>query len=115
MKQSLLHLALFLGPIASFAQSTPPPAYEFMTVVDVEFWGKGMAKLLFAPAFRGTAQLPLESLPIATAGDQYFSVQQHNLQLVNRYLGEVTATGWELVHVSGGEHKTCYLFRKSKP
>ena len=112
--KTLLLAALLSLPIASLAQSAKPPVYEFLTVVDSEAQGSSWAKLLFAPAFQGKSQVQLEHLPGTTSGDKYLAVQQQNLQLVNQYLGEVTAAGWELVHVFGGEMKTSYLFRKEK-
>lgn len=90
-----------------------PPVYEFLTVLDSESQAKNMAKIVFAPPFQGKSEIQLEVLP-GTISGKYMSIHQQNLQVVNQQLSDLTAAGWELVHVSGDGGETYYLFRKVK-
>jgi hypothetical protein len=94
-------------------QMAPVLAYEFLTIVDSESVVKPQAKLFFAPAFQGRSEIPLAELP-NPASAKYLPTYQQNQQIVVHQLGELTAAGWELVHVSYGQERNQYLFRKAK-
>jgi hypothetical protein len=117
MKHLLFAFALLGAPLASLAQAAPPVSttYEFLTVAEIESPSSGLAKILFAPAFQGRSELPLENLPMALS-IKYPIIYQRNLQMVNRQLEAVTADGWELMHVSSNTATTGheYLFRRPK-
>ena len=116
MNHLLLAWVLLGAPLACRAQVAPPTTYEFLTLLEMESQFNDFSKILFAPAFQGKAEVPLERLPINTASsDKYMTAQRQNLETVNRQLEALTAAGWELVHVSAGEHTHEYLFRRRKP
>lgn len=115
----LLFACTLLVNSAALAQ-TAPPAYDFLTVAELEASISPAAKILFSPAFAGKTELPLEALPgtgLLGAG-KAATIYQRNLEAVNQQLAAVTAAGWELVQVSptnnfvGEGH--IYLFRRIK-
>ncbi|WP_139361881.1 hypothetical protein [Hymenobacter sp. CRA2] len=112
MKALLITAGLLLsGATASFAQTAP--AYEFMTVLESESQMGGQAKIIFAPAFQGKSEMPLEELP-GGVSNKYHTVLRKNMEVVNQQLSGITVAGWELVHVSTDRMGTQYLFRKAK-
>lgn len=130
----LLALAL-LGATASagHAQSRPaaPAAagsYQYLqmtTIESVVAGGLGRSRVLFTPDFKGTKEAQMENL-FSLTGINIKNVQA-NEETILRYLGEVTADGWELVQTvpltqtltsagstNQGIFMTRYLFRKAR-
>jgi hypothetical protein len=114
MNYFLLAWALLGASLACRAQAVPPVTYEFLTLLESESSNSGLAKILFAPAFQGKTEVPLESLPNPLAKN-YIVAYRQNVETVNRQLEAITAAGWELVHVSTDERAHEYLFRRRKP
>jgi hypothetical protein len=113
MKAFLLAAGLLCSAGHAQAQAAPLPAYEFLTVVDNESIVKRASKLVFAPAFQGRSEIQLAELP-NPGSEKDLATYQQNQQLVVQQLGELTTAGWELVHVSYGQERNQYLFRKVK-
>ncbi|MGI4867580.1 MAG: hypothetical protein ACRYFZ_26910 [Janthinobacterium lividum] len=113
MKHLLLALALLLA-IPALAQTTAPTTYEFLTVVESQSQQGSFAKILFAPAFQGKTELPLQELPGTAAGGKYIATYRQNIETVNQQLETVTSAGWELVHTSSIDRGHTYLFRRRK-
>lgn len=115
MNYLLLAWVLLGAPLACRAQAAPPTTYEFLTLLESESQASGLAKILFAPAFQGKTEVPLERLPSTASSDKYMATHRQNVETVNRQLEAITAAGWELVHVSADERAHEYLFRRRKP
>ena len=114
MNYFLLAWVLLGAPLACRAQAAVPTTYEFLTLLESESQASGLAKIVFAPAFQGKNEVPLESLPNVISKN-YLATHRQNLETVNRQLEAITAAGWELVHVSTDERAHEYLFRRRKP
>jgi hypothetical protein len=120
----LLSAGLLLsGPVphAQAAVPTVAPAahgYDFLTVTSMESSTKSVAKILITPAFQGKSEIQLEDFGGFSA-EKNLSKLQHNTQLVNQQLSDLTTAGWELVQAYPftsvpGLFTTRYLFRKAK-
>ena len=79
---------------------------------------KAVAKILIMPAFQGKSEIQLEDFGGFSA-EKNLAKLQHNTELVNQQLSELTVAGWELVQAypfasMPGLFTTRYLFRKAK-
>jgi hypothetical protein len=121
MKHLLLAIA-FLLTFPALAQTTSPLAYDFLTVLEIESpYPVPASSLSFVPASQGLAPIKLEQL-FAPYSDKYMPAYLRNLEVVNQQLSSLTASGWELMHVSNmagwstlqsvAGHE--YLFRRLK-
>jgi hypothetical protein len=109
---------LLLGTPAAFAQVPAPHGYDFLTLTSMESSTKSVAKILITPAFQGKTEIQLEDFGGFSA-EKNLGKLQHNIELVNQQLTELTAAGWELVQAYPftsvpGLFTTRYLFRKAK-
>ena len=112
-------LAALSHPVA--AQASRPAVYEFMTLSLVESPYAVDTRLLLTPAFKGQSEVKLEEVYNLSA-NKYREHLQHNTQLVNATLGELSEAGWELFNVqastvgsTAAASVTRYLFRKPRP
>lgn len=119
---SLCRLALstflLLGTPSAFAQALAPHGYDFLTLTSMESSTKSVAKILITPAFQGKSEIQLEDFGGFSA-EKNLAKLQHNTELVNQQLSDLTAVGWELVQAYPftsipGLFTTRYLFRKAK-
>jgi hypothetical protein len=115
MNYIFLAWVLLGAPLACRAQTGPPATYKFLTLLESESQANDFSKILFAPAFQGKTEVPLERLPGTTSSSRYMAARRQNSEAVNRQLEAITAAGWELVHVSADERAHEYLFRRRKP
>ena len=84
-----------------------------MLAVEIESQAANAAKIIFAPAFQGKTELPLEALP-GPFSSKYWLTYQHNLDVVTQQLQAATAVGWELADTSTNSAGHKYLFRRPK-
>jgi hypothetical protein len=122
MKTLLLAVAL-LAAVPAFAQTNSQPAYDFLTVLEIESpYPIPASSISFVPTSQGLTQIKLEQLPGNPYSDKYLPAYLRNLEIVNRQLSNLTASGWELVHASNttaatGVEKIAgheYIFRRLK-
>lgn len=123
MRASSISLLLALGSHAAAAQMLPAAngqPLDFMTLTSIEAPTKKMAKLLFAPAFKGRTEVQLESVGALSTATLLEQLRQNN-ETLTRALGELSAAGWELIQVSPAPltvdkdvFVTRYLLRKAK-
>jgi len=120
LSSALLSASLLRSP-AACAQVIAPAAtsathgYDFLTMSTAE-GTKGLSYILFAPAFQGKNELPLEAINVIGV-EKYKEHIRQNEQLINEQLSALTVAGWELVSVQTETLLTngrCYLFRKAK-
>ncbi|RZL12628.1 MAG: hypothetical protein EOO62_10540 [Hymenobacter sp.] len=117
----LFGTALLLASPAAHAQLASPSGataahgYDFLTVTTSE-GNKALSFILFAPAFQGKTEIPLET--VVVLGTEKFKERvNQNAQLINEQLSALTVAGWELVQVyttTIPENGSRYLFRKAK-
>ena len=118
--------------LISFAFAPPARAqakggYQFLQMTTIESivpGGLGRSRVIFSPEWRGTKESNMENL-FSLLGINMGNLRS-NEELILRYLGEITADGWELfqttpltqtVQGTGGQSQqgifmTRYLFRK---
>ncbi|WP_400193423.1 hypothetical protein [Hymenobacter sp. B81] len=95
------------------------------TIESIVAGGLGRSRVIFTPEFKGTKEAQMENL-FSLTGINIKNVQA-NEETILRYLGEITAEGWEMFQVipltqtltSGGTtgqgiFMTRYMFRKAK-
>jgi len=87
MKTTLLGLSLLVATTAH-AQLGTPTNYEFMRVTEIEKAGED-CRILFAPAFQGKTEVPLERLPGIPYTEKYYVAYRHNSEIVTRQLERV--------------------------
>lgn len=116
--------ALFLAGAAKPVAAQTNPAnftYQHMTTIEsVVGGGFGRSKMLFTPAYKGTAEAPLENL-FSLTGINMSNIQK-NEETIQRTLQTMSSDGFELVHTipltssiqNGGIFMTRYIFRKPK-
>ena len=113
-----LSASLLLATPAVFAQVVPPHGYDFLTLTSMESSAKSAAKILLTPAFQGKSEIQLEDFG-GFSIEKNLAKLQHNTELVNQQLSNLTAAGWELVQAypvtSTNLLTTRYLFRKARP
>lgn len=118
---SLVLALLATRPYFATAQTSRPVVYEFMTLTLVESPYAVDTRLLLTPAFKGQTEFKLEEVYNLSA-NKYREHLQHNTQLVNQYLSELSEAGWELFNVqastvgsTAAASVTRYLLRKPRP
>jgi len=119
LSSALLSASLLHSPLAC-AQVVVPAAtathgYDFLTMTAAE-GAKGLSFILFAPAFQGKTDIPLEAINVVGT-EKYKERIRQNGQLINEQLSALTLAGWELVSIYTTATLTnsrCYLFRKAK-
>ncbi len=114
----LLLVLLSLGVCTpAAAQTSPPRAYDFLTVITLESQAKAYSRIIITPAFEGKSEVQLEDFG-ALSGSKNLEKIQRNTLLVNQQLTALTVGGWELVQVypvaETGILTTRYLFRKPR-
>ena len=92
--------------------------YDFLTVTSMESGAKSLAKILIVPAFQGKSEIQLEDFG-GFSTEKNIAKLQHNTDLIQQQLSELTVAGWELVQTypfisSPSLVTTRYLFRKAK-
>ena len=117
--------ALLLFVSLGAAAQTGRVTYDFMTVSVIKSPYKNDCYLLLTPAFQGKSEIKLEE-EYDLSSDRYRANLQHNIELLNGTLGELSAAGWDLVDVHSTEVGaeppglqptatiTRYLLRKAK-
>lgn len=115
--------SLLSSPVAhaQVAVPTTVPAvhgYDFLTVTSMESGAKSLAKLLIVPAFQGKSEIQLEDFG-GFSTEKNIAKLQHNTELIQHQLSDLTVAGWELVQTypfinSPSVVTTRYLFRKAK-
>lgn len=120
-------LAAFAAPHAARAQAKG--GYQFLQMTTIESivpGGLGRSRVLFTPEWKGTKESNMENL-FSLLGINMGNVRS-NEELILRYVGEITADGWELyqttpltqtIQGTGGQSQqgiflTRYLFRKPR-
>ena len=117
--------ALLLFVSLGAAAQTGRVTYDFMTISVIKSPYKNDCYLLLTPAFQGKSEIKLDE-EYNLASDRYRANLQHNIELLNGTLGELSAAGWDLVDVHSTEVGaeppglqptatiTRYLLRKAK-
>jgi len=117
--------ALLLFVSLGASAQTGRVTYDFMTISVIKSPYKNDCYLLLTPAFQGKSEIKLEE-EYNLASDRYRANLQHNIELLNGTLGELSAAGWDLVDVHSTEVGaeppglqptatiTRYLLRKAK-
>ena len=117
--------ALLLFVSLGASAQTGRVTYDFMTISVIKSPYKNDCYLLLTPAFQGKSEIKLDE-EYNLASDRYRANLQHNIELLNGTLGELSATGWDLVDVHSTEVGaeppglqptatiTRYLLRKAK-
>ena len=125
-------LLLATAPLTTLqAQSSPTAStasYQYLqmtTIESVVAGGIGRSRVLFTPSFKGTKEAQMENL-FSLTGINIKNVQT-NEEIIVRYLGEITADGWELIQTipltqtltsagstNQGIFLTRYMFRKPR-
>ena len=117
--------ALLLFVSLGASAQTGRVTYDFMTVSVIKSPYKNDCYLLLTPAFQGKSEIKLAE-EYNLASDRYRANLQHNIELLNGILGELSAAGWDLVDVHSTEVGaeppglqptatiTRYLLRKAK-
>lgn len=124
LSASLLTASLLLGSLVANAQTVgsvgaiASHGYDFLTLTSMESQSKSLSKILITPAFQGKSEIQLEDFGGFSA-EKNLAKLQHNTELVNQQLADLTAAGWELVQAYPftsvpGLVTTRYLFRKAK-
>ena len=117
VRQLLLVLLLLGVYTTAAAQTTPPRAYDFLTVLTLESGTKALSRILITPAFEGKTEVQLEDFGGLSISKNLEKAQRNTL-LVNQQLTALTVGGWELVQVypvaEAGILTTRYLFRKPR-
>lgn len=121
------HLIVFMllpGAGAAWAQAAPH-GYDFLTVAVEYSYNADFARIYFLPAIQDQPEIPLEPGPSSTNvldlmntknQVKYKAAVRRNMELTNKKLAEVTATGWELTQVWQLDRTiTHYLFRRPRP
>lgn len=117
--------ALLLFVSLGASAQTGRVTYDFMTISVIKSPYKNDCYLLLTPAFQGKSEIKLDE-EYNLASDRYRANLQHNIELLNGTLGELSAAGWDLVDVHSTEVGaeppglqptatiTRYLLRKAK-
>jgi hypothetical protein len=122
----LISSSFFARPAAAQAK---PGSYTYMQMTTIESivpGGIGRSRIMFTPEWKGTKESNMENL-FSLLGINMGNVR-FNEEMVIRYMGEITADGWELMQTipltqtiqgTGGQSQqgiflTRYLFRKAK-
>jgi hypothetical protein len=131
----VLAFVLLAGNVTHQAQAqnrpatTPGTAYTYLQMTTIESvvpGGLGRSRVVFTPEWKGTKESNMENL-FSMLGINMGNVRV-NEETILRYMGEITADGWELfqttpltqtVQGTGGQTQqgifmTRYLFRKAK-
>lgn len=120
-------LATFAASRSAVAQAKG--GYQFLQMTTIESivpGGLGRSRVLFTPEWKGTKESSMENL-FSLLGINMGNVRS-NEELILRYVGEITADGWELyqttpltqtIQGAGGQSQqgiflTRYLFRKTR-
>ncbi|WP_310394383.1 hypothetical protein [Hymenobacter sp.] len=123
---TLLLAGLTLTPPARAQAKTGYQFLQMTTIESIVPGGLGRSRVLFTPEWKGTKESNMENL-FSLLGINISNVRV-NEELVIRYLGEITADGWELyqtvpltqtIQGAGGQSQqgiflTRYLFRKAR-
>ena len=111
----LLPSSIARAQVVAPAATTATHGYDFLTMTTSE-GAKGLSFILFAPAFQGKTDVPLETINMIGT-EKYKERLRQNAQLINEQLSALTVAGWELVSVyptATLNNGRCYLFRKAK-
>ena len=124
----LLATAPFTALRAQNSPTASTAAYQYLqmtTIESVVAGGIGRSRVLFTPSFKGTKEAQMENL-FSLTGINIKNVQ-NNEEIIVRYLGEITADGWELIQTvpltqtltnagstNQGIFLTRYMFRKPR-
>lgn len=121
-----LHLARLFFLVCLFGSSRraaaqTAPAYEYLTVVQLEWNGKGNSKLLFIPAVDGKSELPLTDIAsgFQQGSDQYQQTMAQHTLVAMAQLTALSASGWELLGTTATSFgafasSTQYLLRRPR-
>lgn len=120
----LFTTGLLMSSLAAQAQVAAPAGaaaargYDFLTLTSMESGSKVLAKILIVPAFQGKSEIQMEDFGGFSA-EKNLAKLQHNTELIQQQLSELTVAGWELVQTypfisSPNLVTTRYLFRKAK-
>ena len=94
--------ALLLFVSLGASAQTGRVTYDFMTISVIKSPYKNDCYLLLTPAFQGKSEIKLDE-EYNLASDRYRANLQHNIELLNGTLGELSAAGWDLVDVHSTE------------
>lgn len=105
-------------PAAAQTGAPAAPGYSFLTVTTMESTAKSLAKIVITPAFQGKSEIQLEEFS-GLSTEKYLAKLQHNTEVINQQLTDLTVAGWELVQTypftsNSGPVATRYLFRKAR-
>jgi hypothetical protein len=120
----LFTTGLLVSNLTAQAQMAAPAGaiaahgYDFLTLTSMESGSKVLAKILIVPAFQGKSEIQMEDFGGFSA-EKNLAKLQHNTELIQQQLSELTVAGWELVQTypfisSPNLVTTRYLFRKAK-
>jgi hypothetical protein len=125
----LLGMVVLLGSLLARPAQAQTTTYQFLQMTTIESvvpGGLGRSRVLFTPEWKGTKETTMENL-FSLTGINLGNVRS-NEEAIVRYLGELSADGWELYQTTpltqvlngtGGQSSqgifmTRYLFRKPR-